>query len=85
MLVNHGVINGAGYDSDVENCVNHLSHIMLPGSLFCVPFSVYLPKLVVRSNIHCLKSMQSTNWVSIRIHSKFIASRNNVAPKKSKC
>ena len=38
MLIDHGVVDGAEYDGDVENRVNHPYDVMSCGSLFFVLF-----------------------------------------------
>ena len=58
MVVDRLVIDGTGYDGDVESRVNRLCDIMSRGSLFFVSFSAFLTELITRSDIHHLKSVQ---------------------------
>ena len=61
MFVDHEVIDCAGHNGEVEGRVNLLYDVISRVPQFVFSFSVYLPKLVVGSDNHSLKLMQSAN------------------------
>ena len=82
MFVDHGVIDGAEHDGNVKNRVSRRYDVILGGAPVSISLPLNLPKMVLKSDFYCLKTMQSATCVSRNICSKFITMWNNIAPKR---
>ena len=80
MFIDHGVINGAEHDGNVNTHVSRLYDVILGGAPVSLP--VNLPKIVLKSDFYYLKTMQSATCVSQNTCSKFVRILNNIVLKR---